>query len=32
MLRMGSALPGKMSACGPDMTTSPGFSPSGAMM
>nr|AKQ01490.1 50S ribosomal protein L2, large subunit ribosomal protein L2 [uncultured bacterium Rifle_16ft_4_minimus_19379] len=30
--RRGSALPGRMSACGPDITTSPGLSPSGAMM
>src|SRR5215472_354858 len=27
MLRMGSALPGRMSACGPDITMSPGLSP-----
>jgi len=32
MFRIGSALPGRMSACGPDMITSPGLSPSGAMM
>ncbi len=29
MLRMGSALPGRMSAWGPDMTVSPTFTPEG---
>ena len=32
MFRMGSALPGRISACGPDITMSPGLSPRGAMM
>ena len=32
MLRIGSALPGRMSACGPDITVSPTFRPCGAMM
>src|SRR4030095_4830850 len=32
MFRIGSALPGRMSACGPDITTSPGLRPRGAMI
>ncbi len=32
MFRTGSAFPGRMSACGPDISVSPTLSPSGATM